>query len=76
MHGWDDPLATPDDVLTLTRELTALDFDWQLHAYGHVLHAFTNPAADDSVGGTVYNAAADRRSAAALQQFLSEIFAY
>lgn len=75
MHGWDDPLATPDDVLTLTRELTRLDFDWQLHAYGHTLHAFTNPAADDPAVGTVYNAAADRRSAVALRQFLSEIFA-
>ena len=75
MHGWDDPLATPDDVLALAKELTTLGFDWQLHAYGHTQHAFTNPNADDPSAGTVYNAAADRRSAAALRLFLAELFA-
>lgn len=73
LHGWDDPLATPDDVLRLTRELTDAGADWQLHAYGHVGHAFTNPAA--SGPGLAYDAAADRRSFAALTGFLAEIFA-
>ncbi len=73
LHGWDDPLATPDEVLALARELTAAGADWQLHAYGHVGHAFTNPAA--SAPGLAYDAAADRRSFAALQDFLGEIFA-
>ncbi len=48
--------------------------DWQLHAYGNVRHAFTNPAADASNGVTVYNADADRRSWLAMQNFLSELF--
>lgn len=74
MHGWDDPLAPPDDVIALGRELSAMQADWQLHAYGNVRHAFTNPAADASSGVTVYNAAADRRSWLALQNFLSELF--
>ena len=74
LHGWDDPLAPPDDVLALAAELTALGADWQLHAYGSTMHAFTNPAAGDSVAGTVYNPAADRRSHAAMQAFLAELF--
>ncbi len=48
--------------------------DWQLHSYGNVRHAFTNPAADASTGVTVYNESADRRSWAAAQYFLSELF--
>ncbi len=74
LHGWDDPLATPSVVLSFAREMTALGIDWQLHGYGHTQHAFTNPAANDSQRGTVYHAAADRRSWIAAQNFLSECF--
>ena len=74
LHGWDDPLATPEQVVALGEELSSKGADWQLHGYGGVRHAFTNPAADASTGVTVYNDAADRRSWAAAQYFLSEIF--
>ena len=74
LHGWDDPLATPDQAVALGEELTGMGADWQLHCYGNVRHAFTNPAADASTGVTVYNADADRRSWAAAEYFLSELF--
>jgi len=74
LHGWDDPLAPPEQVLNLARELGEAGADWQLHAYGNVRHAFTNPAADPASGVTVYNAAADRRSWLAAGNFLSELF--
>ena len=74
MHGWDDPMATPEQVLALTEELNEADADWQIHAYGKTLHAFTNPAADDPEHGTVYDADADRRSWQSLQLFLAELF--
>lgn len=74
MHGWDDPMATPDQVVSLAEELTALGADWQIHGYGNTMHAFTNPAADDVEHGTVYDADADRRSWQNLQLFLAEIF--
>ncbi len=74
MHGWDDPMATPDQVLSLADELSTMGADWQLHAYGNTQHAFSNPAADDADMGTVYNADADRRSWQSLQLFLAEIF--
>jgi len=74
MHGWDDPMATPDQVLGLADELTSMGADWQIHAYGSTMHAFTNPDANDPDFGTVYSATADRRSWQSLQLFLAEIF--
>ena len=74
MHGWDDPMATPEQVQLLAEELTSMDADWQIHAYGNTMHAFTNPAADNADMGTVYNEDADRRSWQSLQLFLAEIF--
>lgn len=74
LHGWDDPMATPDDVNSLAAELSAMGADWQLHAYGNTMHAFTNPAANSPDRGTVYDATADRRSWQAIMNFLEEIF--
>jgi dienelactone hydrolase len=67
-------LATPEDVLGLTRELTDGGADWQLHAYGHTLHGFTNPDAN-TAGRVLYNPDADRRANRALGDFLAEVLA-
>lgn len=67
LHGWDDPLATPEAVAALAAELTDFGADWQIHAYGNTSHAFTNPAANDTERGTVYDAVADQRSWTAMQ---------
>ncbi len=72
LHGWDDPMATPQNVLEFASEMSAAGADWQLHAYGNTLHAFTNPQANDPDFGTVYNADADRRSWIAIRNMLSE----
>jgi dienelactone hydrolase len=74
LHGWEDPMATPDQVVSLAAELTGMGADWQIHGYGNTMHAFTNPNANDPDFGTVYHPDADRRSWNALQNFLSEIF--
>lgn len=74
LHGWDDPLAPPAAVQALAAELTSMGADWQIHAYGNTLHAFTNPAASDKQAGTVYDEAADRRSWLAMKNFLAELF--
>lgn len=74
LHGWDDPMATPDNVDSLAAELSAMQADWQLHAYGNTRHAFTNPDANDPAMGTVYSAVADARSWMAMKNFLGEIF--
>ncbi len=74
LHGWDDPMAPPDQINALAGELTAMGADWQLHAFGNTMHAFTNPAANAPDMGTVYSAAADKRSALAIKNFLDELF--
>lgn len=74
LHGWDDPMATPDSVVALGEELTSMGADWQLHGYGNTMHAFTNPEANDPDFGTVYSESADRRSWQAMQNFLTELF--
>lgn len=75
LHGWDDPMATPDKVVQLAEELTEAGADWQIHGYGNTMHAFTNPAANDAARGTVYQPDADRRSWQSLLAFLNDVFA-
>jgi dienelactone hydrolase len=73
MHGYDDPMAPPEDVLAFAKEFTTAGSDWQLHAYGHTKHAFANPQANDASHGLLYNADADRRSWKTLLNFLEEV---
>lgn len=73
LHGYDDPLAPPEEVAAFGREFTAAQADWQLHAYGNTVHAFTNPEATDGAGGLLYSDKADRRSWHSLIQFLDEV---
>jgi dienelactone hydrolase len=73
LHGHEDPMVPVERVNSLEEELTAAGADWQIHVYGHTMHAFSNPDANDPSHGTVYNAAADRRSWAATLDFLEEI---
>lgn len=75
LHGWEDPVAPPEAVLAIARELTDAGADWQFHAYGHALHAFTFEGVNFPERGIVYDAAADRRSWRAMQDFLAERFA-
>lgn len=75
LHGWDDPLTPPDAAVALAKELSAADADWQIHAYGGTMHAFTAPGANNPAGGIQYSADADRRSWQALGNFLAEVFA-
>lgn len=74
-HGWDDPMVPPDAVAALGKELTEAGADWQIHAYGHVAHGFTNPNASSlGIPGVDYNQEAARRSWASLENFLDELF--
>jgi dienelactone hydrolase len=74
-HGWDDPMVPPDKVVALGQELTRAGADWQIHAYGHVGHGFTNPHASDlQIDGVAYNALAAERSWTSFINLLEEIF--
>ena len=74
-HGWDDPMVPPDKVVALGNELTEAGADWQIHAYGHVGHGFTNPRASDlQIDGVAYNALAAERSWTSFINLLEELF--
>lgn len=74
-HGWEDPMVPPDKVVALGQELTEAGSDWQIHAYGHVAHGFTNPNASElQIDGVRYNALAAERSWTSFISLLEELF--
>lgn len=75
MHGHDDPMVPVEQVVAFEQEMTEAGADWQFLTFGHTMHAFTNPVANNPGFGTVYQADADRRSWLAMKNFLAEIFA-
>jgi len=74
LHGQDDPMVPPEQVLDFENEMSAAGADWQMHAYGGTMHAFTNPDANDPGFGAVYNPVADRRATQSIRNFWEEIF--
>ena len=73
LHGYDDPMVPPQAVMSFAKEMTNAHVDWQLDMYGHTMHAFTNPEANDAAFGTVYNQKADSRSWIAMTTFFKEV---
>ena len=73
LHGFEDPMATPEAANQLGQELTAAGADWQLHQFGNTMHAFTNPKANDPALGTVFNPLANQRSSRLVLDFLTEV---
>jgi dienelactone hydrolase len=74
-HGWEDPLCPPDTMVALGRELSEGSADWQIHAYGNAGHAFTDAGMPQTPGREFgYEERADRRSWAAMGNFLAELF--
>ena len=72
LHGWADPMVPPADVVTGLDALSDAGATWELHAYGHALHAFTFKGANFPERGIAHNPLADRRSWTAASQFLHE----
>ena len=74
LHGHDDPMVPAEQVLAFETEMNEAGVDWQVHAYGQTMHAFTNPAANNPDFGTVYSEVAEKRTYQSLANFLEEIF--
>jgi dienelactone hydrolase len=74
LHGYDDPMVKPAQVQTFCHEMTEAKADWQVHMYGHIQHAFTNPLAHDEQLGLFYNELAAKRSWKSMTDFLEELF--
>lgn len=75
LHGWDDPMATPDQVVGVAKEFSDAKADWQIHGYGGTMHAFTAPQANQPENGILYNETAAKRSWKAMENFLAEVLA-
>ncbi len=73
LHGYDDPMVKPDQVIHFATEMTSSEVDWQIHMYGNTKHAFTNPAVHDNKLGTVYNKLSAERSWIEMKDFFAEI---
>jgi len=74
LHGHDDPMVPPEQVLAFETEMTQANVDWQVHVYGGTMHAFTNPKANNPSFGTVYKELAAKRAYQSIANFLSEVF--
>jgi len=74
LHGHDDPMVPPAQVLAFETEMSEAEADWQLHAYGGTMHAFTNRGANSPELGIAYKEIAEQRSYQSLANFLDEIF--
>jgi dienelactone hydrolase len=74
-HGSADPFVSADDVRAFEKELSEAGADWHLLVLGGAGHGFTNPAVDQfAVPGMAYDAKAERRSWAAMRDFLDDLF--
>lgn len=75
-HGAVDPYVKPEAVTGFLAEMEAAGVDYQFIAYSGAVHAFTQKGAgNDPARGAAYDEKADRRSWAALEGFLAEVFA-
>ena len=74
LHGWEDPLAEPESTVALGHELTARNADWQILAFGHTGHSFTNPKSNFHDKGMFFQEASNRRAWQAMTNFFQEIF--
>lgn len=74
LHGHDDPMVPPEQVLAFEKEMNDADVDWQVHVYGGTMHAFTNPVANNPDFGTVYKEVAANRAYQSIANFLDEVF--
>ena len=75
LHGAEDPMVPIEQVAAFKTEMTERGAEWQLHMYGHALHAFAVPGANNAQLGLKHDNRAERRSWHSLQEFLRECFA-
>ncbi len=73
LHGYEDPMATPQQAIAFADEMTKAQADWQIHFFGQTLHAFMNPEANDREFGTVYDAKIAKRAWGMMRGFLEEV---
>lgn len=75
LHGADDPLVPPADVLAFWTSMQAAKAKYQIRVFSGAVHAFTDKAAgDDPSRGAAYDHAAAVRSWHAMTRHFQEVF--
>ena len=67
--GNDDPFVSDEDIKKAKEEFTRANVDWQMHIYGHTVHSFTNPEAQDLKSGLQFDPKANMRFGNSVQIF-------
>lgn len=73
LHGWEDPMALPEEVLKLSNELNIKKADWNIHIYGHTGHAFTNPKANFPEKGLYFEPKSNKKAWDSMIYFFNEV---
>lgn len=72
-HGAEDGFVPPGEVDKFQAQMKEAGTDFELISYSGAVHSFTNPGVDKmGVPGAKYNANADKRSWAAMQEIFRE----
>jgi dienelactone hydrolase len=74
VHGAADPVAPKAERDAFEAEMQEAGAHWALLTFGHVVHAFTDPAAN-TPGVAVYDEAATRHGYALAHAFIADAFA-
>ena len=74
LHGWEDPMALPEDMVKLSHEMNRYNAEWNIHVYGHTGHAFTNPKAKFPEKGLFFEPRSNKRSWHSMVYFFNEVF--
>jgi dienelactone hydrolase len=74
LHGWEDPHTEPRKVLEFASEMSTAQADWQLHAFGHAMHAFSFVGANIPELGIKYDERTHLRAEKLAADFLKQIF--
>lgn len=74
LHGYQDPLSSPQDITDFQTEMNAQGVDWQMNIYGKASHAFTNPEVNDPKSGLIYHHQTATRAWEAMRDFFMEVF--
>lgn len=74
MHGYEDPLNSPEDIKAIQEEMTKNNVDWQMHIFGQTMHSFTDPDAHKPEQGMNYNQKSESRAMLLAHNFYQEVF--
>lgn len=73
LHGYDDPMVTPQDLVAFAEEMTSKKANWEVNIYGKTMHAFTNPLAQDPGFGTVFQPDSAQKAFASMYAFFDRL---